>query len=212
MSQSYTPTSIEVQLLDFDHLNPATSHIMIHVDVGKMPPRRISKYLDNVRQQFGLCKQLEKAGFKYSLIAKQGDGRPVTVNETVPSTLPENPKDQESLEKEAMNMVRECMDIGFDECDYDRKVTLFRDALTFMKRNGVSLGVDLWKEIMTDTLLEKVAKNFADEMYGSEGLDDVMVDGWRSRDYMGRSMTTSSEFSVTGDASIAFDDSMGVLD
>ena len=62
--------SIEVEMLDLTYAD----HVIIHVNVGKMPGRRILEYLKRTGDSMPLCEDLRKKGINYTLAAVRQDG------------------------------------------------------------------------------------------------------------------------------------------
>jgi len=67
--------TIDVEILDLSSLTPDDNFVLIRVDVGKMPPQRVHDYVIKVKEQFELCKKLEKKNIQYSVIGCRSDGR-----------------------------------------------------------------------------------------------------------------------------------------
>lgn len=51
--------------------------MFIYVDTGKMPPNRVSNYLEKVKDSLKLCQMLEDRGINYSLVACRRDAKPL---------------------------------------------------------------------------------------------------------------------------------------
>lgn len=51
--------------------------MFIYVDIGKMPPNRVTKYLENVKDNLKLCQMLEDRGINYSLVGCRRDAKPL---------------------------------------------------------------------------------------------------------------------------------------
>lgn len=59
---------IIIEPLDFSYLDPETSHVMIHVNVGKMPPTRVKSYLDSIAETTPVCKKLCEIGISFTVV------------------------------------------------------------------------------------------------------------------------------------------------
>jgi len=59
--------SIEVEMMDLHGLDEF-NFVFIYVDVGKMPPQRVEKYLKRVKENLTLCEKLDVMGVSYNLI------------------------------------------------------------------------------------------------------------------------------------------------
>jgi len=62
-------TDIIVEPFDFSHLKPGLSHVMIHINVGKMPPSRVHNHLQRIRKETPLCRQLGDMGITFTVAA-----------------------------------------------------------------------------------------------------------------------------------------------
>jgi len=62
-------TDIIVETFDFRDCVPDKTHVLIHVNVGKMPPSRATAYLKSVREVTPLCQHLKKMGVPFTVVA-----------------------------------------------------------------------------------------------------------------------------------------------
>ena len=70
-----TMSDISIEQHDFGNLNPETSHVVIKVDIGKLPPDRAMLFLKRVGENLDLLKQLDSLAIPYTLAACR-DGIP----------------------------------------------------------------------------------------------------------------------------------------
>ena len=66
---------IIVETLDFSNAD----HVMIHVNVGKMPPQVANNYLDRIKKVTPLCKQLEELSIPFTLVGMRNTENHETV-------------------------------------------------------------------------------------------------------------------------------------
>lgn len=66
--------AIEVEVLDFTGFDPFSTHVLININIGRMPPSRASDYLERTKNSLPLCKMLERNDITYSLIGCRSDG------------------------------------------------------------------------------------------------------------------------------------------
>lgn len=67
--------AIEVEVLDLSGIDPTMTHVLINVNIGRMPPARASKYLKDTQETLPLCKMLNEQGISYSLVGCRSDGQ-----------------------------------------------------------------------------------------------------------------------------------------
>ncbi len=67
--------NVTIETYDFSHLTPDHSHVLVHVNVGKMPPGHVKQYLERFSQNFNLCKQLEALGINFSIVPSRDNER-----------------------------------------------------------------------------------------------------------------------------------------
>jgi len=65
---------IDVEFLDLSQLTTLDSFVLIHVNIGNMPPSRMYKHITNVRENLPLCVMLDSKRIKYAVVACTPDG------------------------------------------------------------------------------------------------------------------------------------------
>jgi hypothetical protein len=101
-------TDVTIDTYDFSQLAPETGHVLIHVDVGKLPPNRIRPYLEKFEANFPLCQQLNNLDIPYSIVQRRYQPNHVDVDLNVHTLslnsepeceIKEEPKTEEPWDK-----------------------------------------------------------------------------------------------------------------
>lgn len=69
--------SIDFEILNLSSYDPEKDIILAYVDVGRMPPKRATQYLETIKEKMG--PKLEKCGFDVIYIGRNRDGVTSTV-------------------------------------------------------------------------------------------------------------------------------------
>lgn len=125
-------TSVQLETLDLSELDK-DSFVLIHVDVGRMPPKRVRNYFERFRNEFKLCQMLDEREIQYALIANRRNEKEVAVKKS--------PIFDCDVEEQMEKSSKEIMD------DMKKDLRYFKDSFPQTREKGKENSVLLEESI-----------------------------------------------------------------